>query len=135
MKQTYTGGCHCGAVRYQVDMDLKQGTIRCNCSICSKARAWLAAVGGNDFRLLQGAEVLSDYQFGNKRIHHLFCKNCGIKSFGRGLGADGSEFIAVLVNCLDDVPPPSWRSCPSCTSTVCTTISNPLRRRRVICEL
>lgn len=104
MKQTYTGGCHCGAVRYQVDMDLKQGTIRCNCSICSKARAWLAAVGGNDFRLLQGAEVLSDYQFGNKRIHHLFCKNCGIKSFGRGLGADGAEFIAVLVNCLDDVP-------------------------------
>ena len=38
--------------------------MRCNCSICSKARAWLVGVDGTDFRLLSGADALSDYQFG-----------------------------------------------------------------------
>src|SRR6185503_19234264 len=64
MKQTYTGGCHYGAIRYEADMDLKQGTIRCNCSIYSKSRAWLTTVSAGDFRLLQGAHALGDYQFG-----------------------------------------------------------------------
>jgi hypothetical protein len=103
MKRAYRGGCHCGAVRYQVDLDLSQATVRCNCSICSKARAWLTAVDPADFRLLHGEGALSDYQFGTKQIHHLFCKTCGIKSFARGRGPDGTEFIAVLVSCLEDV--------------------------------
>ena len=104
MKQTYSGGCHCGAVRYEVDMDLSQGTLRCNCSICSKGRTWLAASDATDFRLLSGTDALSEYQFGSKQIHHLFCKHCGIKSFGRGSGPDGKEFVAVIVSCLDNVP-------------------------------
>jgi hypothetical protein len=104
MKQTYAGGCHCGAVRYEADVDLRQGTLRCNCSICRKARAWLVGIKGADFRLLSGADALSKYQFGPERIQHLFCKHCGIKSFGRGSGPDGEEFVAVMVSCLEDVP-------------------------------
>lgn len=104
MKQTYSGGCHCGAVRYEADLDLSQGTLKCNCSICGKTRAWLVAVDGADFRLLQGADALSDYQFGPRRIHHLFCRHCGIRSFGRASGPDGKQFVAVLVSCLDNVP-------------------------------
>jgi hypothetical protein len=102
MKQTYTGGCHCGAVRYEADIDLSQGTLKCNCSICSKARAWLIAVDSKNFRLLNGADALSDYQFGARRIHHLFCRKCGVKSFGRS-GADGKEFFAVMVSCLENI--------------------------------
>lgn len=101
MKQTYTGGCHCGAVRYEVDVDLSQGTVKCNCSICRKARMWLAAAAPADFRLRSGAEALSEYQFGAERIHHLFCKHCGIKSFGRVKPPDGNEFVAIAVSCLD----------------------------------
>lgn len=103
MTRTHTGGCHCGAVRFEVDLDLSEGTIRCNCSICRKARAWLAGVDGSKFRLLQGEDALSEYVFGSKRIRHRFCRHCGIKPFGMGTGQDGRQFVAVLVNCLDDV--------------------------------
>jgi len=104
MKRTYSGGCHCGAVRYEVEADLSQGTVRCNCSICSKGRAWLAAVSPADFRLAQGEENLSSYQFGAHQIRHLFCKICGVKSFARGGMPDGNQFIAIMVGCLDNVP-------------------------------
>jgi hypothetical protein len=104
MKQTYAGGCHCGAISYRADIDLSQGTIRCNCSICRKARAWLIAIGEDDFRLLEGSHALSEYRFGPKRIQHLFCKHCGIKSFARGTTSDGGTFVAIVVSCLEGVP-------------------------------
>lgn len=103
MKQTYKGGCHCGAVRYEADMDLSKGTLRCNCSMCRKTRAWLVGIGGEDFRLLKGEDALSDYQFGSKNIHHLFCKHCGVKSFGRGTGQGGKPMVAVMLSTVDDL--------------------------------
>ena len=104
MKQTYTGGCHCGAVRYEADIDLSQGTLKCNCSICRKTRAWLVGLSADDFRLVKGQDALSDYQFGSKNIHHLFCKHCGVKSFGRAAaGPGGKPFVAVLLSTVDDI--------------------------------
>jgi hypothetical protein len=104
MKKTYAGGCHCGAVRYEADIDLSQGTIKCNCSICSKGRSWLAAVNAQDFRLLKGADDLQTYQFNNHRISHMFCKTCGIKSFGRSLDEAGNGFYAVMLSTVEGIP-------------------------------
>ena len=103
MKQTYSGGCHCGAVRYEADVDLSQGTVRCNCSICSKARPWFTAIDSNAFRLLRGDDALSTYTFGAAQIQHKFCKHCGIKSFARIMMPDGVQ-VAIMVNCLENVP-------------------------------
>jgi hypothetical protein len=98
----YEGGCHCGAVRYEVTADLSK-VVACNCSMCGRAGTLLAFVGEPDFQLISGEDVLSDYQFNKKRIHHLFCKHCGIKSFARGTRPDGKPMCAINVRCLDGV--------------------------------
>jgi hypothetical protein len=103
MKQTYSGGCHCGAVRFEADVDFSQGTVKCNCTICQKARFWLVAVSAGEFRLLKGEDALSEYRFGASRIQHLFCKHCGIKSFGR-IDMPNGGMVAVSVTALENIP-------------------------------
>ena len=98
----YSGGCHCGEVRYDVTADLS-GVMSCNCSICQKRGALWVFVTDDKFALRAGGEDLADYQFGKKIIHHLFCPQCGVGSFSRGKAPDGREMVAVNVRCLDDV--------------------------------
>ncbi|HVV17450.1 MAG TPA: GFA family protein [Polyangia bacterium] len=101
--QTHSGGCQCGLVRYEVRVDLSQPVMACNCSMCGRAGTLLTFVPANQFTLKSGGEGLTDYQFNKHVIHHLFCSRCGIKSFARGVGRDGSEQVAVNVRCLDGV--------------------------------
>src|SRR5258708_12520564 len=81
-----TGSCHCGAVRYEATIDLAKGTVRCNCSICKKARAWFTFAGGKNFPLLEGEEALTSYQWTpsgrpGPRLPYLFCKTRGIRIY------------------------------------------------------
>lgn len=101
--KTLSGGCHCGAVRFEVELDLAAPMTECNCSICGKSGTRLAFVPDSKFTLKSGEETLRDYQFNKKHIHHLFCTTCGIRSFARGAAPDGSMMYAVNVRCLDDV--------------------------------
>jgi hypothetical protein len=101
--KTHSGGCHRGRVRYEVDLDLSKPVISCNCSMCGKAGTLLTFVPAGSFRLLSGEAVLRDCKFNHLVIHHLFCGNCGIKSFARGKGREGDEQIAINARCLDDV--------------------------------
>jgi len=97
---TYEGSCHCGAVRYQVTMPAPRKAMACNCSICSRAGWLLAFVPGEKVRVLHGEDALSDYQFGKKRLHHVFCKTCGVRPFSRGTGHEGEAMMGVNLRCL-----------------------------------
>ncbi|MEN3277943.1 MAG: hypothetical protein V7631_3733 [Massilia sp.] len=101
---TYHGSCHCGAVRYAADIDLAAGTIKCNCSICTKMRFWAAPVPSAAFRLLAGAEALGEYRFHLRRDGHYFCRHCGINVFSTGESPSRGAFHAVTVSSLDDLP-------------------------------
>lgn len=96
----YSGGCHCGAVRYDVTTKLET-VISCNCSMCQKKGTLLTFVPVAAFTLHSGADRLTDYQFNRHHIHHLFCATCGVTSFARGTSPKGDEMVAVNARCLD----------------------------------
>lgn len=105
----YHGSCQCGAVDFDVDLDLGH-TVTCNCSRCRRLGAVLAFAPRDKFTLNRGEGELAEYQFNKHLIHHLFCKACGIQSFSFGETPDGKQMVAVNVNCLDDI---DARSLPS----------------------
>lgn len=97
-----TGGCQCKAVRYEVDIDLTEPILECNCSRCEAIGALLSFVPAQSFTLLSGEADLTDYRFNTKKIAHLFCKHCGVQAFGKGEGPQGAT-VAINVRTIDNV--------------------------------
>ena len=103
MRRTYHGSCHCGAVTFEADLDLTQPTYRCNCSICRRTRFWPAVAMPDQFRLLTGADALTEYRFNTRKNVHFFCRTCGVRAFGEGGETPMGRMFGVNLGCLDDV--------------------------------
>jgi len=98
-----TGGCHCGQVRFEVEVDLGAGGTMCNCTVCTKISPVGAIVPPSAFRLLSGEDSLSSYEWGTKTAQRKFCKHCGVHCFAFGhLDILGGDYVAISLNCLDD---------------------------------
>jgi hypothetical protein len=78
---THRGGCHCRRVRFEVDAPAQLDVLDCNCSICRMSGFLHLIVPAMRFRLVAGADALSEYTFNTGAARHLFCRHCGIKSF------------------------------------------------------
>jgi len=118
METLYNGSCHCGAVRFEAAIDLARGTNKCNCSICVKSRAWFAFVPGARFRLLRGADALTEYTWTPSGkpgpfLRFFFCKTCGVRIHARGEHESfGGLFNAVAIAALDNVDGEELASAP-----------------------
>lgn len=78
----YTGGCHCGAVRFAVRVAPDAHVARaCNCSICFKVGFLHVIVERDAFEVLSGHESITTYTFNTGVAQHTFCKTCGVKPF------------------------------------------------------
>lgn len=103
--QTKTGGCHCGTVRYEADVDLESAVISCNCSHCQIKGLLLSFIPEEHMRVTEGEDALEEYRFNTKKIQHLFCPTCGVEAFGKGVNPDGSPAYAINVRSIDDIDP------------------------------
>ena len=95
----HRGGCHCGAVRFEVDAPARIAALDCNCSICRMSGFLHLIVPAVRFRLLSGADALTEYTFNTGAAKHRFCRICGIKSFY--VPRSNPDGYDVNVHCLD----------------------------------
>jgi hypothetical protein len=93
------GGCHCGRVRFEVQVPASLQVSDCNCSICAKSGYLHLIVPKSRFTLLTGADALTTYQFNTGTARHLFCATCGIKSFY--IPRSHPDGYSVNARCLD----------------------------------
>ena len=96
---THRGGCHCGAVAFEVEAPARLTVSDCNCSICRMSGYQHLIVPRARFRLLQGAESLTEYRFNTGIARHLFCRHCGVKSFY--VPRSNPDGYSVNARCLD----------------------------------
>ncbi|HTV17046.1 MAG TPA: GFA family protein [Polyangiaceae bacterium] len=100
--RTLSGGCHCGAVRFEVDVAPDASLSLCNCSICDMTGYLHLIVQKSCFRLTSGSEQLREYRFNTGTARHLFCSVCGIKSFY--VPRSHPDGFSVNARCLDGLP-------------------------------
>ncbi len=96
---THQGGCHCGAIAFEVDAPADVTVQDCNCSLCRMTGFLHLIVPALRFRLLRGQEALTSYTFNTGTARHLFCKYCGVKSFY--VPRSNPDGFSVNLRCVD----------------------------------
>ena len=96
---TCSGGCHCGRVKFEIEVPDEVTVLRCNCSICRKSGYLHLIISKPRFSLLQGEDSLIDYRFHTGLARHLFCGVCGVKSFY--IPRSHPDSFSVNLNCIN----------------------------------
>ena len=95
----HRGGCHCGAVEFEVEAAEAVVVQHCNCSMCDKAGFTHLIVPKSAFILLRGEDNLTTYTFNSHIAKHKFCKTCGIESFY--IPRSNPDGFSINFKCLD----------------------------------
>ena len=106
------GGCHCGRVRFEVDVEpsARLRVLDCNWTICRMAGFLHLIVPASRFRLLTAADETAEYRFNTGAARHLFCRHCGIKSFY--VPRSNPDGISINARCLDGIEPDALEIVP-----------------------
>lgn len=104
MANKVSAQCHCGAVRFTVELSDGFNTIRrCNCSFCRMRGAVTVSAPLSGIEILQGEKLLTEYRFNTRTAVHYFCSVCGIYTFHQR--RSNPEQYGVNVACIEGVSP------------------------------
>jgi hypothetical protein len=106
-----TGGCGCGAVRFELSGDALQSASYCHCTRCQRRTGTAASAQARfeapALRVLSGEDVIRSWGPPGG-WSKLFCGECGSALFAR---QPGGELMSVRLGALDQDPGirPQWR--------------------------
>ncbi|WP_250657533.1 GFA family protein [Alkalimarinus coralli] len=104
IKPIMEGRCHCGGVEFEVKLPNGfEELSRCDCSMCSRRGAVVTSVPIELFRITNGSELLTLYEFNTKTAKHYFCSRCGIYTHHKR--RSNPNHYALNVACLDGINP------------------------------
>lgn len=98
--RAHTGGCHCGAVRFEAELPERVEAQSCNCSMCEKLGFIHIIVPESRFRITAGEDAITTYTFNTGVAKHTFCSVCGVKAFYRP--RSNPDGWSINARCLDD---------------------------------
>ena len=103
MSAKYSGGCLCGAVRYQAEVEPKF-SFNCHCRDCQKASggafAPIAFFAQSQFSIQGEVKYYQSLGASGQNVRRGFCPNCGSNLFG--LPEIAAEMISIRAGTLDD---------------------------------
>lgn len=108
--RAHQGSCHCGSVRFTVQLPMDIRPRRCNCTICAMKGVVMIDVPQADLSIDAGEELLTLYTFNSGEAKHHFCSRCGIHPFHR-TRADPDKY-GVNAACLEGTSPYDWAEIP-----------------------
>ncbi len=98
----YEGGCHCGAVTFEVAGETPTEAMSCNCSHCRRKGFLLAFVPAETVTI-SGEAALRDYTFNRHALGHRFCTICGCQPFSMGIDPAGQATSAINLRCVPSI--------------------------------
>jgi len=100
-RRSYTGMCHCGAVKFACQAPEHLVVWQCNCTFCNMLKNWHFIIPESDFTLDEvSRQFVKEYTFNTKVAKHLFCSICGISPFYRP--RSNPDGYAVTLACVDE---------------------------------
>lgn len=111
MSEKINGSCHCGRVKFTVELtDGLRTARRCDCSFCRMRGAVVVSAPLSGIEVLQGQEVLTEYRFNTRQAAHYFCAVCGIYTFHQR--RSNPQQYGVNAACLEGVSPFDFAEVP-----------------------
>jgi hypothetical protein len=105
------GQCHCGMVRFEVELSAGFETIRrCTCSYCRMRGAVAVSAALDGIRFIKGEDTLTSYRFNTGTAQHFFCSKCGIYTHHQRRSNQAQ--YGVNVACLEGVSPFDFAEVP-----------------------
>jgi hypothetical protein len=98
----FKGSCHCGAVAFDVDGEIKSA-MACNCSMCQRKGSLLWFVARDALKLSTPEDASRVYMFNKHHLKHRFCPVCGIHPYAEGTDPKGNAMAAINIRCLENI--------------------------------